>query len=372
MKFFVESDEHGNLYGLLKNRSEFQIIGFYESGTEVSSQYHEEHSRLSIYKAVDLYRINDETNFIVNDTPRIEALEKKINTLVALGVDSDDILIASKEFMLTGELDKLYKFTNYQRLPYMEYHVADHCNLNCKGCVHFAPLVDGEIFASFEKVKRDMIQLKSIVPFIDTIRILGGEPLLNHELTSYLAMTRELYPLAEINVVTNGILLKKNNDCLFEFLKNHDIGLDISLYPPMFREIDAVLSRINSFGITVTVSEPISKFFIPLDQNFGHAKFTAVHHCSCPNLYDGALYVCPIIAYLRYFNRAFGKKLNEFDGRIDIYDSTLTYDKLKTELHKVRELCDSCWLLSREYAARQKWEPTNCINISNYMTCARL
>ena len=372
MNFLVESDEHGNLCGLLKNFSEFQIAGFYKNGIDGYSQCYEGHDVFSVYKAVDLYRTNCETNFIVNDTPRIEALEKKLNTLVTLGVDLDDIFIASKEFMLTGESSKLYKFKNYRRLPYLEYHVADHCNLNCKGCVHFAPLVDGEVFASFEKVKKDMTRLKSIVPFIDTVRILGGEPLLNPELTSYLSMTRELYPLAEINVVTNGLLLKKNNYRLLEFLKSHDIGLDISLYPPMFREIDSVLSRVVSVGITVTVSEPIGKFFIPLDQNSGHARLTAVHHCACTNLYDGALYVCPVIAYLRYFNKAFGKKLNDFDGRIDIYDSTLTYDKLKTELHKVRKLCDSCWLLSREYAVRQKWKTTNCINIADYMTCEGL
>ena len=31
-------------------------------------------------------------------------------------------------------------------LPYLEYHVADHCNLNCKYCTHYSPLVPQPVY----------------------------------------------------------------------------------------------------------------------------------------------------------------------------------------------------------------------------------
>ena len=173
--------------------------------------------------------------------------------------------------------------------------------------------------------------------------------------------------MAEINIVTNGILLQQSNDTLLENLQRYRIGVDISLYPPMFDKIDGIISRLQSAGIVLTISEPIVDFFIPLDQSSGHTKFTNVHHCACPNLYDGAIYVCPVIAYIRYFNKTFGTKLDDLDGRIDIYAPTITFDKLQVELHKVRLLCDSCCLMSREYAARQKWSRAHGKQIADYM-----
>ena len=369
MKVFVELDNGKNLYSLLKKGSTIEIVGFYTNDLVCDCTDYFGMPVHSVYQANDIYQNNGVANFIVNDTPRLESLRYKLNKLLALGVELNDILIASTEFIVTEDLSKLYKFTDYHRIPYIEYHVADHCNLNCKGCVHFAPLVTHKVFPAFDKVKQDLTRLKSIVPYIDTIRILGGEPLLNSQLINYLDITRGLYPFAEINIVTNGILLQNIDDALMNSLKINNIGVDISVYPPMFKSITDVVARIIAEGITTTCTEPISDFFCPLDKHDGHAKFTDVHHCACPNLYDGALYVCPVIAYLRYFNKAFGTKLNDIDGRIDIYDPCLTFDKLRTELHKVRALCDSCWLLSREYAVKQKWERTKKARISDYMTC---
>lgn len=370
MRVLIEFDNAKNLYPILVNVAHIKIDGFYVSRT-LCSYDNDEFLNMplnSLYRAVDLYKKRLIDAFIICDTNRIENLMTKIEIMLNMQVAIDDILIASNEFILTGNSDKLYKLPNYHRIPYIEYHVADHCNLNCNGCLHFAPLVKQNKFPIFDNVKRDLIKLKSIIPYIDTIRILGGEPLLNPELVSYLKMTRKIYPLAEINIVTNGILLQKNDDVLMSALKQYNIGVDISVYPPMFKNVDKIVARLLSQRITVTCTKPITEFFCPLDERTGHARFTDEHHCACPNLYDGALYVCYIIAYLRYFNAAFGTKLNDIDGRIDIYKPNLTFDEVKKELHRVRIMCDSCHLLSREYAAKQKWNITDKVEIKNYMT----
>ena len=46
-------------------------------------------------------------------------------------------------------------------LPYLEVHLVDHCNLNCKGCGHFSLI--GEVwFADLDKYVQDMSQLKRL------------------------------------------------------------------------------------------------------------------------------------------------------------------------------------------------------------------
>ena len=40
-------------------------------------------------------------------------------------------------------------------LTYLEIHLLDHCNLNCKGYGHFAPIA-GKHFADLSEYERDM------------------------------------------------------------------------------------------------------------------------------------------------------------------------------------------------------------------------
>ncbi|MBQ8698696.1 MAG: hypothetical protein IJ521_06835, partial [Schwartzia sp.] len=120
-------------------------------------------------------------------------------------------------------------------------------------------------------------------------------------------------------------------------------------------------------GIKISCSEPIQEFAYALDAQEGHALHANRINCTCPNLYKGALYVCPIIAYLRYFNKAFHERLEDQDGRIDIYDPQLTFPRLAGELHKVRKVCDRCLFISREHAELKKWERTDAAVIWDYM-----
>ena len=42
-------------------------------------------------------------------------------------------------------------------LDYVEFHLADHCNLNCAGCMHFSPYADHRL-ADIESVRRDFVR----------------------------------------------------------------------------------------------------------------------------------------------------------------------------------------------------------------------
>jgi molybdenum cofactor biosynthesis enzyme MoaA len=74
-------------------------------------------------------------------------------------------------------------------LKYLELHLTDHCNLNCKGCGHYSPIAQ-ENFASFVEFKKDMLRLGHLFRNIQIIRLMGGEPLLHPDVAFFLLKTR--------------------------------------------------------------------------------------------------------------------------------------------------------------------------------------
>lgn len=365
MKVLVKLNKGEHIIPALGKINEYEIIGFYANSQKYIGTYENGLYVYSLFEAVKMYKAGEVSCFILNSAQSLDTIERDYRFMKPYGVDDGDFLIALPEFMEYEKAEWLVLLKEYHYLPYLEYHVADHCNLNCKGCVHFSPLVKEKVFPNYSSVESDLRQLKKLVPYIGTIRILGGEPFLNPELPKYMKLTREIYPYSNISVVTNALLI---NSCTFweDFIK-HNISIDISLYKPLMNKVGDIIAKLNEKGIKATISEPIENFAYALDNNGGHAKFARKHNCTCPNLYDGGLYVCPVIAYMRYFNESFDYSFDDKDGKIDIYDKSLSFEKLKVELHKVRRICDNCLYISDEQLVFQPWCQTTKAAASDYM-----
>ena len=57
--------------------------------------------------------------------------------------------------------------------------IVDHCNLNCRGCLHFCHKGQEPYFYLAQQYQKDLKRLHEIVN-INTIRIYGGEPYCIH------------------------------------------------------------------------------------------------------------------------------------------------------------------------------------------------
>jgi MoaA/NifB/PqqE/SkfB family radical SAM enzyme len=88
-------------------------------------------------------------------------------------------------------------------------NVVDHCNLNCKGCTAFSPVAE-EKFMEINVFERDCKRLSELTGGkIELIDLLGGESLLHPEIIKIMEIARKYFRSGDINIVTNGILLKK-------------------------------------------------------------------------------------------------------------------------------------------------------------------
>ena len=211
------------------------------------------------------------------------------------------------------------KFGNGTYLSQVEFHIVDHCNLNCAYCDHFTPLADKN-FCKIDDIIEDFQKLKKIFDNIGKIYIVGGEPLLHPNLLDILEPLRNIYPKSEIVIITNGILLDKQDENFFNTLKKYNIALSMTHYPLKI-DYEGWIEKLSKMGIkTYYFSLNRDKMKKQnLDLNGKNDKKIAFQKCwekKCHFVRDGKLYVCtpaPNIHFLnKYFNLDFKLGKNDY------------------------------------------------------------
>ncbi len=269
-----------------------------------------------------------------------------------IGIALENVYIAKsleQEYSTRESIADIFDpYYSCRKLPYLEFHIADHCNLKCANCEHYSGLVNEEIFTDFTKFSQDIRQLKKFIDEIGMIRILGGEPLLNPEIEDYLRLVSEVYPNAPICVVTNALHIKAMPDSFFETLNNCCEGsvIDISLYPVMKDSIDDVEKYLSGKNVRYSVSPMNNRFrkqqkLTASDDNEMHEKFAHCFQKGCVNLYAGKLAACFLPFTTKYFNAYFDRHLPE-DGAIDLYEEGLTTEMIRKHLSVPFERCRYC------------------------------
>ncbi len=243
---------------------------------------------------------------------------------------------------------------NFGRRPflsYIEFHLTDHCNLNCKGCSHFSPIAS-EFYADLEQYKIDMQRLRRLFRNIKIIRLMGGEPLLHPDPASFIIATKSSFPKANINFVTNGILLFKAPAAFWEACRSTNASIRVSGYPLKGNSIDDKKLQIKANSECVPVAydyNPGKKFAKPLTLSGDANKQKIFKECqnrssckhTCMNLKQGRIYHCPITAYVHYFNNKFNYRISQ-DAGINIHSQDVTGSLILKRLNKPIETCKWC------------------------------
>ena len=241
-------------------------------------------------------------------------------------------------------------------LPYVEVHLTDHCNLNCKGCAHFAPIAK-KWFADPTEHERDMKRLRQLFTNIRTIRLMGGEPLLHPDLETFLISTRVNFPDAEIRLVSNGILMPRMSEVFWGTCKATNTVVEVTLYPPTEGKKEKFAATAQKKGVEVWFHKKST--FTPFINIAGDSSLKeGFKHCrermACPMLRQGNIYYCFLAATLSTFNEHFHARI-PCRGFVNIYDPQLTGQGAIRLLNTPAETCRYCsggWSLRPSYS----WE----------------
>jgi sulfatase maturation enzyme AslB (radical SAM superfamily) len=214
-------------------------------------------------------------------------------------------------------------------------------------------LVDEKNLLPIHEYEKDLKRIAKLTGGrISDIRILGGEPLLHPRAADFLEMTRAYFPKQEkpygtIELVTNGILLPKQNEAFWRSVAENDIRVVVSDYPVKIDK-DKINELATQYGAKIKwYTDEIMNFEpgsknqwakIPMDirgkqngkKNFGNCFLGG----TCFQLVNGKIYKCARIAYINYFNSAFNLNLAVSENDyVDIY-------KVRDINEIINSLCD--------------------------------
>jgi hypothetical protein len=240
-------------------------------------------------------------------------------------------------------------------LSYLELHLADHCNMNCKGCGHFAPIAEKK-FPDLNQYKCDIRQLQILFATIGTVRLMGGEPLLNSQIEDFLFVTRSTFPKAEILIATNGILLPQMPESFWRTCRENSIGIDITIYPPMKHKESALIQLAKNNGLKIRTHS--AAFFHAFYNKKGDTNSEAAFRkCRTkyytPMLHDGKIYVCSVPATINIFNKKYGLQIPQ-TGFVDIYAPDISGRQAIKQLNKSATICQYC-TIGWEQAPQFQW-----------------
>ena len=204
--------------------------------------------------------------------------------------------------------------------PSVEYAIVGHCNLQCAGCDHYSGHYEKD-YISLEEIKEDVLALSKVMT-CDTVRILGGEPLLHPQLTEILQCVKASGLANSTILITNGLLMHRAKP---ETLDLIDI-LRISKYPSIrikvsLEDIEKLANKhdfqidnrtINRFCLT-HLKNPIE------DRRLVKKIYTScktTHVWSCHTIHKGYYYKCSRVPFISYAQRRWGDDPSRGDRMI--------------------------------------------------------
>lgn len=238
-------------------------------------------------------------------------------------------------------------------LMQLEFHLADHCNLNCKGCSHFSNLVTHPVFADKKQFSKDITQLASQFSHIHSFYLLGGEPLLNHELGDYIQLVHSAFPYTQIVIVTNGILLLPLKENVIQIIRKNHVHISISDYSCLDRE--KIIAFVQKHTLSADLREGKECFSKYLNPKGNSDKETVFYSCirrNCTYLAKGKIAACCQPFTVHYFNDYFNERLPEDEG-IDLYEENLTGWEIQRRLITPMNSCRYC-----SYDVPFDWAPS--------------
>jgi organic radical activating enzyme len=237
----------------------------------------------------------------------------------------------------------------------MEFFLVDTCNLRCDNCATSSPFMSDANLPSLETFVESLSLLSRVVR-CDELRLLGGEPLLNKNICSFMRAARQSGIFRNIRVITNGLLLPRMSE---EFWQLADI-VRISVYPATTEAFSE--RKLESFE--AIASRYRTKLEVIRDTHFMKATSDAriedvsvvqrifsncgeAHGWSCHLLYRNRLYRCSRVHTLdRYLSRI-GVEHENFtdqdgvviDGRATLFNDLKNYLKSSEPL----KACSFCF-----------------------------
>jgi len=258
----------------------------------------------------------------------------------------------------------------------LEFHVCDACNLNCRGCSHFAPVFTGG-FVQIHHFERQMELLSQKFVNIFRFRLMGGEPFLHKELDKFITISRKVLPYTHLEIVTNGLILREVPDNIWQSVRENEAILNISLYPPTFKIKNELVEMLDKKGVEYSFGSAleqynengvIKEFHKCFTEHRLHNPITAARYCmgkKCHYLRDGKISKCALPLLSHGLNNYYHKNYVVEEGDYaDLNDMKTSSWDMVHKLHNATPFCAYC---IEEFPHRFPWKTGGNYTFEDYI-----
>ena len=222
--------------------------------------------------------------------------------------------------------------------PNLEMHVAHACNLVCESCSHYSNQGHKGV-VSLDEAERWMKSWEGrLAP--RNFSLLGGEPAIHPQLPEFVALAARYFPKSPLRLVTNGFFLHRHPALPLAMKAHPNARLALSIHhdDPAYRAklepvIELLKGRVREHGIRVYLVpshrnwtrryKGFGSEMEPYDDAQPRASWEACPARLCVQLFEGKLWKCGPIAYLRL--------QHERHGLSSKWDRYLAYEPLEPD-----------------------------------------
>lgn len=204
----------------------------------------------------------------------------------------------------------------------LEWHVSHNCNFSCSGCSDFsnykhAASITNDILKQWYAPWHKRIQPK-------TVALVGGEPLLNKDIENIIYTAREYWQDSALELVTNGWLLYRYPN-LPTVLKDTKTTLYVSKHynsKEYNEKFYSIIDNLEKQNVNYKIYRNDKTWFqiykpelLPHEDGDPESSWkNCPTYQDCFQLYDGAIWKCPPIAYINLMNKKY-----TLDSKWDTY-----------------------------------------------------
>ena len=252
--------------------------------------------------------------------------------ITAIGYADEIISTLKDSGVREGDIITEFRAHLYEQpyLAYFELNIVDHCNISCLGCSHFSPIAEERCWPA-DTIKHDLRRMSELTAQrVDEIHILGGEPLLHPDLCEILRQARLVFPHSVLSVITNGVLLVKQDGNFWRVCRENDITLEVTKYP-MPVDYDKIARTAEEKNVAFKFHSYTGKaqktlYKMPMDTSGRQDPAVSFSGCTLANRWtavmDGKMYTCQVAPNAYHFNKRFNAGMElEAGDYIDIHDA---------------------------------------------------
>jgi len=260
------------------------------------------------------------------------------------------------------------------QLPFLEIMLTQVCNLSCAGCSTYSDYAHRG-YADWTQTQTWLRQWLELIA-IEDIGFMGGEPLINPQVLTWLEGVRELLPHSRIRFPTNGLLLERNWHVVKWLYQDGNAVLKITNHTDG-AELDAIdrlrgtyhWEPIHEYGIDRWITDTGLRLQINRPEKFTQTfqgtyatmrpwqsdpdlAYANCHQQTCPMLWKERIYKCSTTALTREAWQAHGSPNSDlwteyFDiqnnqASMGLNSSTQEIENFIANFGKSHEICRQC------------------------------